>query len=804
MSSARLPIPGSDDNAWGDLLNQFLQIEHNADGTLKLRSDGTFYAKPNGGIPANDLASSVQSSLAAANAAAQIGGDLGGTATLPRVAKLQNVALNASTPTNGQVLNFDSGANAWVPGTVSSTTVSDATTLTKGIIQLAGDLGGGGTGGTSLASGPIITAGAITGGTGGKIASNTITDLNISSSAAIAKSKLASLGIVDSDVSAISESKITNLTTDLAATEKTVNKGAASGYTPLDSGSKVPIANIPTGATGTTVAIGNDSRITGAVQSSTIQAKGNLLAGTGVGALTNLAVGVNGQVLMADSTQPTGLAWNSPAATALVFNIQDYGATTSSSDNKTAIDAAITGAAASGGVVYFPPGFWKTTGQHIIPLNVSVQGAGKGVTTISHRGVGTYCFFVGSVNGGASPPNYMGKIGNFSLQGQSGGNGTGSWGQQVGIYVLNCLFFNIQDVHVTVMYEAVLIDGGDEVALGAGTFAGNGYVSNLTASNVYIGLHIYRWVTGSTYSFVFVYGGSGLLSGSTGIWLDTKPSTSTFINPSVEGEDMGFRISTSQQGITFVNPRLENCNTYVSWENNAWGHTVIGGSSVAGIWANGSSLGANTQINEDGWFPEISALPAASAVYRKAIYRVLGSGSTEDGVYICIKNSSGGYVWRDITANTSGSNPLLAVKTYNPASGVKLSTTANTITFQDVDATNLAITFTAPASGQVLVRLTGLVSRSGTSPTLDVFWNLRDTNGNISGTGGRIFTNTGLYIPATLSQTVSSLTPGQSYTWKWGHRASAAGADWTADLRVGGDPTTTSGYAPATMEVWSA
>ena len=37
----RLPIPGSDDGTWGGILNAYLQVEHNPDGTLKLRSDGT-------------------------------------------------------------------------------------------------------------------------------------------------------------------------------------------------------------------------------------------------------------------------------------------------------------------------------------------------------------------------------------------------------------------------------------------------------------------------------------------------------------------------------------------------------------------------------------------------------------------------------------------------------------------------------------------------------------------------------------------------------------------------------------------
>ena len=38
---ARLPIPGSDNGTWGTLLNEFLDIEHNSDGTLKRGSDIT-------------------------------------------------------------------------------------------------------------------------------------------------------------------------------------------------------------------------------------------------------------------------------------------------------------------------------------------------------------------------------------------------------------------------------------------------------------------------------------------------------------------------------------------------------------------------------------------------------------------------------------------------------------------------------------------------------------------------------------------------------------------------------------------
>lgn len=68
---------------------------------------------------------------------------------------------------------------------------------------------------------------------------------------------LANNVVGDNQVSSLSESKVTNLTTDLAAKENTANKGTANGYAPLNSSSQVPIANLPTGTTSSTVALGN-------------------------------------------------------------------------------------------------------------------------------------------------------------------------------------------------------------------------------------------------------------------------------------------------------------------------------------------------------------------------------------------------------------------------------------------------------------------------------------------------------------------------------------------------------------------
>ncbi|HSW81295.1 MAG TPA: hypothetical protein VLG40_02760 [Candidatus Saccharimonas sp.] len=37
----RLPVPGADPNAWGDILNEFLMQSHNPDGSLKAAALGS-------------------------------------------------------------------------------------------------------------------------------------------------------------------------------------------------------------------------------------------------------------------------------------------------------------------------------------------------------------------------------------------------------------------------------------------------------------------------------------------------------------------------------------------------------------------------------------------------------------------------------------------------------------------------------------------------------------------------------------------------------------------------------------------
>lgn len=93
---ARLPTPGSDDGQWGDLLNEYLQVTHNSDGTLK---DAI--------VPKAKLASGVQTSL-----------DLADNATVP------------TGGNNGQILAKASNTNydtEWIDAATSGTSVVTGT-----------------------------------------------------------------------------------------------------------------------------------------------------------------------------------------------------------------------------------------------------------------------------------------------------------------------------------------------------------------------------------------------------------------------------------------------------------------------------------------------------------------------------------------------------------------------------------------------------------------------------------------------------------------------------------------------------
>src|ERR1035437_4760427 len=104
---ARLPIPGSDDGAWGAILNDFLEVSLDADGTLTSTAVGDAGAL----LAANNLsdipkAATTRTNLglgSAATLATNVGGDLSGTLPNPMVAKISGVSISGP-PSSGQAL----------------------------------------------------------------------------------------------------------------------------------------------------------------------------------------------------------------------------------------------------------------------------------------------------------------------------------------------------------------------------------------------------------------------------------------------------------------------------------------------------------------------------------------------------------------------------------------------------------------------------------------------------------------------------------------------------------------------------
>lgn len=177
-------------------------------------------------------------------------------------------------------------------------------------------------------------------------------------------------------------------------------------------------------------------------------------------------------------------------------------------------------------------------------------------------------------------------------------------------------------------------------------------------------------------------------------------------------------------------------------------------------------------------------------VYDDSVYKVTGTAISFDSNLSVAVTGSVAYV-------SVGAGALLG---YNLGiSGT--SSAAYTITsasLADVDATYMAVTFIAPPSGNVLVRLSASTAPPG--GTLDAYedWGIRESTTNIAGAIGTSLAartanaaSSPTYIGATKVFIMKGISAGL-HTYKWSAASSVSGAI----IKAGPN-------SPAVMEVWS-
>jgi hypothetical protein len=132
---------------------------------------------------------------------------------------------------------------------------------------------------------------------------------------------------------------------------------------------------------------------------------------------------------------------------------------------------------------------------------------------------------------------------------------------------------------------------------------------------------------------------------------------------------------------------------------------------------------------------------------------------------------------------------MLVAPTVDTGSNVTSTSTSLT----DIDATNFAITFTAPASGNVVVIMSGTAQLDTTTGKL-YYWGLREASSDIQAKTIDESVGVGFFDYHAVRFYITGLTPGSSHTYKGAHKRTTGA---TMGIVGGADD-------PRILEVWEA
>ncbi|HYG84060.1 MAG TPA: glycosyl hydrolase family 28-related protein [Verrucomicrobiae bacterium] len=190
--------------------------------------------------------------------------------------------------------------------------------------------------------------------------------------------------IGDTEVGTLSQTKITNLVSDLAATEKTANKGQADGYAALNGDSKVPAVQL--GGTGgdATNFLRGDNTWAPAVDSTASRYKGEWSPSTAY-AVNDIVTHHGEGIYIITTVHTSGATFNLSNKVRLngrarTYDVMDYGAVADNATDNTAVLNEVINKAVQDGIadgthfarIHFPPG------TYVVSSPTTKGGVAKG------------------------------------------------------------------------------------------------------------------------------------------------------------------------------------------------------------------------------------------------------------------------------------------------------------------------------------------------------------------------------------------------------------------------------------------